>query len=149
MHMHSVDNPKYHDIKRLLSIQTLLASPLAASILRIHPNDLFITRNWDSDLITPSEWMGWWDWAANEDDNDNSDEGWIKLVRLYTEHISEPIPNNPTDIPSDLYHLIRTIRTLQLDRTPHLHHLDAGSKHTLTEIAGSRGTYYLPHTSVS
>jgi hypothetical protein len=138
--MHSVDDPNHSDINRLLSIQALLTSPLAASILKIHPNDLCTTGDWDSDAIAPNEWNGWWHWAANDDGNDNGeDEKWIKLVRFYNEHSSGRISNNPSDIPSDLRDLMAKIKSLQLDRTPHLHHMDVGLKHlTLAEIV-SRG----------
>jgi hypothetical protein len=138
--MHSVDDPNHSDINRLLSIQALLTSPLAASILKIHPNDLCTTGDWDSDAIAPNEWNGWWHWAANDDGNDNGeDEKWIKLVRFYNEHSSGRISNNPSDVPSDLRDLMAKIKSLQLDRTPHLHHMDVGLKQlTLAEIV-SRG----------
>ena len=137
MHTHTVD-PDRH---RLLLIRALLTSPLAASILKIHPNDLCSTGDWESDTIASSEWNGWWHWAANEDNNDNGeDEKWIKLVQFYNEYSSERISNNPSDIPSDLRDLIAKIKSLQLDRTPHLHPIDAGLKHSiLTEIPTSRG----------
>ena len=66
-------------------------------------------------MEVPSEWKGWWDWAANEH-NDDLEEKWIKLVRYYNETHTVSL-RKPGDIPEDLARLIDTIKSLQLDRT--------------------------------
>jgi len=99
---------KQHDIQRLLSIRSLLTTPLASAILQTHPNDLFHNSDWD--VVVPSEWRRWWDWAADDDDEE---EKWIELVLYY----NRPLDCLNKSIPEDLTRLIDSIRSLQLDRT--------------------------------
>jgi pullulanase/glycogen debranching enzyme len=103
------------DNERLHQIQAVLTTPLASSILGTHPNDLLSTGHWITDVEVSSEWRGWWDWAADER-NDDLEEKWIKLVRYYNKTHTVSV-QKPSDIPEDLARLINAIKSLQLDRT--------------------------------
>lgn len=109
--------------QRLLSIRALLVNPLASSVLRTHPNDVWRFDDQDMEKGVCVEWRGWWDWAASSCPDDG-EENWITLVRYYNRPFHQDtdadreILRRYEYIPEELSNLIDSIRTLQLERSP-------------------------------
>ena len=96
------------------SIVKLLNSPLASSILRIHPNDVLKSPLSDisslNGLDVPDEWSHWWDWAAEKE------KAWIELARLC--RADQPGLTQWKDTPDELLALIEDVNKTVLPRDP-------------------------------
>lgn len=78
-----------------------ISTPLARSLLSIHPNDATLQP-------TPAPWSSWWTWAA-----DAPQPAWLQLLHYFMR------PAAVRDqIPLPLRSLIDAVRSLQLERTP-------------------------------
>lgn len=59
----------------MLATHHLLSTPLVASLLATHPNDV-------PGCPIPPAWEPWWDWAAG-DDAPGAEPRWVTVVRYY------------------------------------------------------------------
>ena len=111
---------------RAHELLSLLSSPLAASIIQAHPNDLAfqVVIGANSPQSLPAEWDVWWQWSGEHED------GWKMLVEsgnaidipdaTLDEESKDPVNCNFARCgPSaDLVRLLHQARALSLPRQP-------------------------------
>ena len=93
----------------------LLSTPLASTLIAVHPNDL---GNHGEQGI--EAFSGWWDWAQK------SEFAWQQLISAYHESLYDSSTDqyleackNRIVLPSEISNLISTINSLSLPRNPY------------------------------
>ncbi|KAG6372805.1 hypothetical protein JVT61DRAFT_7212 [Boletus reticuloceps] len=100
--------PAYNSNADTTDIVHLISSPVVASLLSIHPNDVALHGH----QLAP-QWSPWWDWAS---DYPQQPPAWLELMHYFMRPCVDDRPR--VDIPAELCSLVDSVRSLQLQRTP-------------------------------